>query len=117
MFAIGEPVEVQDVLETEDVALVTSEPESEIVRDYTLDELFHTRQSHPEALGAYAHLSMEEIRRELQQYESFLVKVEDGDYRLVIGLPGRGRCARKPPTILYSAFAEPGSRSAFQWAI
>ena len=113
MFAIGEPVEVQDVLETGDVAIVTSEPESDIVRDYTLDELFHTRQSHPEALGAYAHLSMEEIRDELQRYEGFLVKVEDGDTGWSSGCPetGPARTSCRPSFTALSLNPPQGMRS------
>src|SRR4051812_2397570 len=88
MFTIGDRVPVQDLLDTPDIALVASETESAIVREYTYEEILQTRQSHPEVLGGFTHLSAEEIHRELQDYESFFVEVGNDDYSLVIGFSG-----------------------------
>jgi hypothetical protein len=102
MFAIGDRIRVQDVPDTEDIALVTEEPELDIVRDYTFEELILTRESFPEALGPFATLSTEELRKELQEYHSFLVEVNEGDYSLVIGFSASKPEPRDAPTILYA---------------
>jgi hypothetical protein len=102
MLAIGDSICVEEVPATEDLALVTNEVESAIVREYTLEELLLSRQSHPETLGSFAHLSVEELWEELLEYENFLVGVGDGDYSLVIGFSGKETAPRKGPTILYT---------------
>jgi hypothetical protein len=102
MFTIGESIRVQDVPRSGDVALVTNKLESAIVREYTFEELLLRRSQGPEVLGSFAHLSTDELYHELLEYESFLVEVGDGDYRLVIGFPGAKADPRKGPTILYA---------------
>jgi hypothetical protein len=103
MLAIGEVMDVQDVPLTPDLDLVTNGLESAIVREYTYEELLLSRQARPEALGPFADLSTEELHRELDRYESFLVEVRDGDYRLVIGFSGAESHPHTGARVLYAA--------------
>lgn len=101
MPAIGEKINLRDTLLAGDVSLVTEEMETAIVREYTFEELLRQRSAKPEALGPFARLSLDELHRELDRYTKFLVSVDRGDYRLVIGF--LGCCGQaKEPTVLFA---------------
>jgi hypothetical protein len=119
MPAIGEVMNVQEVPRTPDLALVTNKLETDIVREYTFEELLLSRQLRPETLGPFADLSTDELHHELDAYDHFLVQVGNGHYRLVIGYAGDDHQPTKGPTLLYAVSPPNGSadRKPRRWAI
>ena len=105
MFTIGETVRITACPVTPNFSLVTQSLETDIVRDFTVEELVRQRR-HPELLGPFAGLSACELRERLGEYQSFLVEMKEGDYKLVIGFKGAPSQPQSRATVLYAAPTE-----------